>query len=331
MNLVERVDAYGRQHDLWQPGRALVVACSGGPDSLALLDILNRLAPLYRLSLTACYVHHGIRRAADDEVALVRQEALRRHCGFAWQYVDVPALARKEKASEEAVGRRERYRILRETARACGADRIAVAHHADDQAETVLLHLLRGSGLDGLCGMAPRRGDIIRPLLAVTKAELTAYAAQRQLPVCHDETNDSRRYSRNRIRLDLLPQLQQYNPAITADLNRLADIVRADEVFLENAAEALYQQLALPDGAMPALDKKGLLAQPLAMQRRLIRRLWQEGTGSRQDLPFHYVETIRDLAARGAGKQFQCGRACVYTTRTALCLGPAVPRRRRHR
>ena len=146
MNLVERVDAYGRQHDLWQPGRALVVACSGGPDSLALLDILNRLAPLYRISLTACYVHHGIRRAADDEVALVRQEALRRHCGFAWQYVDVPALARKEKASEEAVGRRERYRILRETARACGADRIAVAHHADDQAETVLLHLLRGSG-----------------------------------------------------------------------------------------------------------------------------------------------------------------------------------------
>ena len=128
-----------------------------------------------------------------------------------------------------------------------------------------------------------------------------------------------------------MPQLQQYNPAITADLNRLADIVRADEVFLENAAEALYQQLALPDGAMPALDKKGLLAQPLAMQRRLIRRLWQEGTGSRQDLPFHYVETIRDLAAKGAGKQFQCGRACVYTTRTALCLGPAVPRRRRQR
>lgn len=328
MNLVDRVDAYGRQHGLWQPGRALVVACSGGPDSLALLDILSRLAPLYRLTLTACYVHHGIRRAADEEVGLVRREAVRRHCGFAWQYVDVPALARREKASEEAVGRRERYRILRETARACGAERIAVAHHADDQAETVLLHLLRGSGLDGLCGMAPRRGDIIRPLLMVTKAELAAYASARDLPVCHDETNDSRRYSRNRIRLDLLPQLQAYNPAITADLNRLADIVRADEAFLDDAAEALYGQLVLPE-AVPALDKKRLLAQPLAMQRRLIRRLWQEATGSRQDLPFHYVETIRDLAAKGAGKQFQCGRACAYTTRTALCLGPAVPRRGR--
>ncbi|WP_296914773.1 tRNA lysidine(34) synthetase TilS [uncultured Megasphaera sp.] len=331
MNLVDRIDAYGRQHGLWQPGRALVVACSGGPDSLALLDILSRLAPLYRLALTACYVHHGIRRAADDEVGLVRQEAVRRHCGFAWQYVDVPALARQEKASEEAVGRRERYRILRETARACGAERIAVAHHADDQAETVLLHLLRGSGLDGLAGMAPRRGDIIRPLLAVTKAELGAYAAERQLPVCYDETNDSRQYRRNRIRLDLLPQLQTYNPAITADLNRLADIARADDAFLEQAADALYQEFAFREGAGPSLDKKRLLAQPLAMQRRLIRRLWQEATGSCQDLPFHYVETIRDLAAKGAGKQFQCGRACAYTTRTALCLGPAVPRRRRHR
>ena len=92
MNLVDRVDAYGRQHGLWQPGRALVVACSGGPDSLALLDILSRLAPLYRLTLTACYVHHGIRRAADEEVSLVRREAVRRHCGFAWQYVDALAL-----------------------------------------------------------------------------------------------------------------------------------------------------------------------------------------------------------------------------------------------
>lgn len=191
-----------------------------------------------------------------------------------------------------------------------------------------MLHLLRGSGLDGLCGMAPRRGDIIRPLLMVTKAELAAYAAARDLPVCHDETNDSRRYSRNRIRLDLLPQLQAYNPAITADLNRLADIVRADEAFLDDAAETLYGQLVLPED-VPALDKKRLLAQPLAMQRRLIRRLWQEATGSCQDLPFHYVETIRDLAAKGAGKQFQCGRACAYTTRTALCLGPAVPCRGR--
>ena len=233
MNLVEDVADYARQHGLWQPDSAIVIACSGGPDSMVLLDVLSRLAPLYRLRLVACYVHHGIRPAADAEVDFVRQEALRRRCGFTWQYVDVPTLARREKMSEEAVGRRERYRILRTMKRACGATTIAVAHHGDDQAETVLLHLLRGSGLQGLCGMEPRRGDIIRPLLGFTKAELAAYAKAQGIPSCHDETNDSTRYHRNRIRLELLPSLMRYNPAITADLNRLADTVRADEAFFE--------------------------------------------------------------------------------------------------
>lgn len=331
MNLVEDVAESNRQYGLWRPGSSIVIACSGGPDSMVLLDILSRLAPLYDLRLTACYVHHGIRAAADDEVDFVRQEALKRHCGFAWQYVDVPALARREKLSEEAVGRRERYRILRAVKRACGASVIAVAHHGDDQAETVLLHLLRGSGLQGLCGMEVRSADIIRPLLGVTKAELAAYAAEQGIVSCHDETNDSTRYHRNRIRLELLPFLMRYNPAITADLNRLADTVRADEAFLSDCTDRVYQELACPDHGVPALDRRRLLAQPLALQRRLIRRLWQAATGSLQDLPFHYVETIRALAAKETGKQFQCGKACAYTTRTAICMGPAVPRQKRRR
>lgn len=331
MNLVEDVADYARQHGLWQPDSAIVIACSGGPDSMVLLDVLSRLAPLYRLRLIACYVHHGIRPAADAEVDFVRQEALRRRCGFTWQYVDVPTLARREKMSEEAVGRRERYRILRTMKRACGATTIAVAHHGDDQAETVLLHLLRGSGLQGLCGMEPRRGDIIRPLLGFTKAELAAYAKAQGIPSCHDETNDSTRYHRNRIRLELLPSLMRYNPAITADLNRLADTVRADEAFLNDCTEHVYRELACPGYGVPALDRRRLLSQPLSLQRRLIRRLWKSATGSLQDLPFHYVETIRALAAKETGKQFQCGKACAYTTRTALCMGPAVPRQKRKR
>ena len=331
MSLVEDVADYHRRYDLWQNGDSIVVACSGGPDSMVLLDVLSRLAPLYSLRLTACYVHHGIRSAADDEVDFVRREALKRNCGFAWQYVDVPALARREKLSEEAVGRRERYRILRTMKRACGASAIAVAHHGDDQAETVLLHLLRGSGLQGLCGMEARRDDIIRPLLGFTKAELASYAAEEGIPSCHDETNDSTRYHRNRIRLELLPSLRRYDPKITGDLNRLADTVRADEAFLRDCTEQVYGDIACPDHGVPALDRRKLLSQPLSLQRRLIRRLWQEATGSLTNLPFHYVETIRVLAAKETGKQFQCGKACAYTTRTALCMGPAVPRQKRRR
>lgn len=331
MTLVEQVADYNRHHDLWQPGSSLVVACSGGPDSMVLLDVLSRLAPLYDLRLTACYVHHGIRAAADDEVDFVRREALKRNCGFSWQYIDVPALSRREKLSEEAVGRRERYRILQRMEKACGASRIAVAHHGDDQAETVLLHLLRGSGLQGLCGMAPRRGDIIRPLLGLTKSDLAAYAREQGIVFCHDETNDSTRYRRNGIRLELLPYLQKYNPAITADLNRLSDAVRADEAFLNDCTERTYRTVACSDRGIPAIDRKKLLSQPLALQRRLIRRLWQEATGAVQDLPFHYVEIIRALAAKETGKQFQCGKACVYTTRTSICVGPAVPRQKGRR
>ena len=183
---------------------------------MVLLDVLSRLAPLYRLRLVACYVHHGIRPAADAEVDFVRQEALRRRCGFTWQYVDVPTLARREKN----VGR---------SCRTAGTlpnfthDEAGLWGHDDCRrpsrrrsAETVLLHLLRGSGLQGLCGMEPRRGDIIRPLLGFTKAELAAYAKAQGIPSCHDETNDSTRYHRNRIRLELLPSLMRYNPAITA-------------------------------------------------------------------------------------------------------------------
>lgn len=329
-SLPAQVEAYGREHHLWRRGAHFVVACSGGSDSLSLLDILSRLAPKYAWQLTACYVHHGIRKAADDEVELVRKEAIKRHCGFACQYVDVPLLAKKEHASAEAIGHRERYRIFQETARACGADFIAVAHHADDQAETVLLHLLRGSGLEGLTGMQPRRGRVIRPLLGVTKAGLREYAKQRHLPVSEDETNTDTAYRRNRIRWELLPLLRTYNPAITADLNRLAAILSADNAYLDAACQKLYSLYVDEKGKTASVQKRAFLALPLSMQRRLLRRMWQTVTGSARNLPFHYIETLCSLMQKGAGKEFQSGLARAYTTHDLFCLEPAKPISRHH-
>lgn len=329
-DLLEEVAAYAAAHQLWQRGDHLVVACSGGADSLSLLDILARLARRDKLQLTACYVHHGIRKAADQEIALVRQEAIKRRCGFACQYVNVPQLAANEHRSLEAIGHRERYRILYETARACGASAIAVAHHADDQAETVLLHLLRGSGLDGLSGMRPRRGGVIRPLLGVTKAQLTAYAKAHQLPYCEDETNKDTAYRRNRIRWELLPLLKTYNPAITADLNRLAAILAAEDDYLSACSKKEYAKFVCQKGKGAAVKKKVFLSLPLALQRRLLRGMWQQVTGSLRDLPFHYIETMRALMKKGAGKEFRSGPARAYTTHELFCLEPAglAPRHR---
>ncbi len=327
MDILKKVAAFCRDEALFVDGDKIVVACSGGPDSLALLDILARLAPVHHLQLLVCYVHHGIRRAADEEVERVRQEAARRHCAFVCCRSNVPAVAAREHRSLEAAGRDERYRLLRQEAKKWQARAIAVAHHRNDQAETVLLHVLRGSGLSGLKGMQPKRGNIIRPLLDLTRQEIDEYIEKQQLQPCHDETNDSDVFFRNRIRLHLLPYLKQYNPAIVADLNRLAQLAQADDDVLQQKTARVYAALAVRQQETVCVDKKKFLTQPLAIQRRIIRLLCQDVTGSMKNISFQYVETVRKLAFKGAGKQFQTGTWLAYTTRTALCMKPCLYRR----
>lgn len=327
MDILKKVAAFCQDEALFADGDKIVVACSGGPDSLALLDILAKLAPVHHLQLLVCYVHHGIRRAADEEVERVRQEAAGRHCAFVCCRSNVPAVAAREHRSLEAAGRDERYRLLRQEAKKWQARAIAVAHHRNDQAETVLLHVLRGSGLSGLKGMQPKRGDIIRPLLDLTRQEIDEYIEKQQLQPCHDETNDSDVFFRNRIRLHLLPYLKQYNPAIVADLNRLAQLAQADDDVLQQETARVYAALAVRQQETVCVDKKKFLAQPLAVQRRIIRLLCQDVTGSMKNISFQYVETVRKLAFKGAGKQFQTGTWLAYTTRTALCMKPCLYRR----
>ena len=318
MKVVETVEAYCRQFSLLRPGETILIACSGGPDSLALLDILSILRPAYNLRLAVCYVHHGIREAADEEVRFVRKEAEMRDCAFICRRADVPSLAAQEHASVEAVGRRERYRLLREEKDRLNAAVIAVAHHQDDQAETVLLHILRGSGLTGLGAMRPQNDDVIRPLLGITRRDIDAYVKERNLTPCHDETNDSVQFMRNRIRLELLPMLRQYNPSVVGDLNRLAQIAQAEDDCMAQWAERLYVSHVRPCDGGAGVEKKWLLVQPLAVQRRLVRLLCRNVTGTERDIPFHYVETIRELACKGSGKQFQTGSVAAYTTKADL-------------
>lgn len=324
--MIDKVEAYCLHYGLIHDGDKIIVACSGGPDSLALLDILSRLREKYHLHLTACYIHHGIRRAADQEVDFVRQQALVRQCDFAWHYVNVPALSAFRHESEEVTGREERYRLLRRTAEDCGASAIAVAHHRNDQAETVLFHLLRGSGLTGLGAMKPRSGCIIRPFLAVTREDILSYGKAHQLTPCIDETNTSRAYMRNRIRLDLIPLLREYNPAVIDDLDRLASIVRADDDFIQGETERRYNRYVIRQTDFLALPKKTLLAEPLAIQRRLVRCLIGEWKRSCLDIPFVWVETVLKLAAKGAGKEFRTKLFRAYTTYDDVCVGTAVPR-----
>jgi tRNA(Ile)-lysidine synthase len=274
--MLERVIAYIEQHQLLPEQGEIVVGVSGGADSLCLLHLLRQICGpgkrFAEVTLQAAHLDHMLRgeESARDaaQVASMMEE---------WEVpctlgkVDVTALARAEKRSLEDAARLARYRFLREVAR---GGRIAVAHHADDQVETLLLHWLRGSGLSGMVGMQPRQQDIIRPLLAVSRAETRAYCQENGITPLEDHSNIDPRFVRNRIRHELLPLLRQLNPGIQRTLLRNAEIARVDLEWLEEQIDHCWGKVVISEAERALrLDVRALLALHLSLQRHLLRRV----------------------------------------------------------
>ena len=221
------------------PGGLILCAVSGGRDSVCLLDCLWKLGRARDFRVAAAHLNHGMRPTAQRDEDLVRALCAERNIPFYTETVDVYALCAVWRLTVEETGRRARYDFLRRTADALAADFIATAHHRDDQAETVLLQLLRGTGPQGLTGIPPVRDGIIRPLLDTPRAAIDDYIAQNRLPYVTDETNLDTHYARNRLRLDIMPQLLAINPAAAAHIARTADILRAENDLLDAQAAAI--------------------------------------------------------------------------------------------
>jgi tRNA(Ile)-lysidine synthase len=212
--------------------RSVLVACSGGPDSQVLLHVLHALSAEQGLTLAVASVDHGLRPDAANDVQVARALAHELELPFHALSVSVPP-----GASRQALARDARYRALLDCARELGAQRVAVGHTLDDQAETVLERLLRGTGLDGLAAVAPTRADgVIRPLIDVRRSAVEAYARQHGVPFACDPSNEDTRYLRVRVRRALLPQLAAENPQISLHLAALADDARAARTVLFEAA-----------------------------------------------------------------------------------------------
>jgi tRNA(Ile)-lysidine synthase len=274
--MLEKVSAYLEHHQLLPEEGEIVVAVSGGTDSLCLLDILRQLCgPGKRfptISLRAAHLNHLLRgEESYHDARAVAQIAASWQIPCTLSEVDVLALARAEKRSLEEAARLARYRFLREVAR---GQRIAVAHHADDQVETLLLHWLRGSGLTGQVGMAPRQQDIIRPLLEITRAETVAYCLEHKITPVEDHSNNDPRFLRNRIRHEVLPLLQELNPGIQQTLLRNAEIARIDLDWLETQVEQHWASVVISEKTDSLqLDSHALLLLPFSLQRHLLRRV----------------------------------------------------------
>lgn len=296
----KKVRAQIEQNHMFPKGARIIVGVSGGTDSVALLHLLKGWREEMNWSLTAVHVHHGLRgEAADGDQAFV--ESL---CA-AWDIpcrvfrYDAAAEAEKRGMGEEETGRLLRYAAFRKTAGEHG--RIAVAHHMNDQAETLLMRLCRGTGLKGLAGMRPVRGNICRPLLACTRAEIERYCAAEGLSFREDATNQELKYTRNRLRHRVLPLLEEINPQAAAHIARTAALLAEDEDYLEQQAAVLYTALERPSaGREISLEREGLRRAHPALRRRVLRMALGEFVSA--DISHVQAAALEELLEKPSGR-----------------------------
>lgn len=279
----------------------VLVGVSGGPDSICLLDLLHRL----RINLVVAHFHHGIRPDAHFDEELVKRAALSYGIPFVPGGEPVPEFAQSHNLSIEEAARIMRYRFLFEHAESWGCQAVAVAHNADDQVETILMHLLRGSGLVGLKGMTFRvlpnpwsdSIPLIRPFLGTWRSEIETYCTARELVTVLDRTNLDTRLFRNRLRHELIPELETYIPDVRKRLWQTANLLEAEHITLNELAEQAWSTVMARSGSgYTSFQLEDFNRQPLSIRRRLVRKAAENLRPGIRDLDFAFVKRVLDFA-----------------------------------
>jgi len=282
-----------------QPGDSVVVAVSGGPDSVCLLDVLYGLRDVLGIRLMVAHFDHGLRPGEDEaETRFVEALALSWSLPFTTAKWDLNLHAAT--GSQEERARDARYRFLEEARARYEAHKIALGHNLNDHAETVLMRLLRGSGRSGLAGIPPKREDkFIRPLIEVTRGEIEEYLKGRGLSYVTDPSNLQSRYLRNRIRLELLPVLEKYQPRIVEILGQMAEIMRKDEAWMEEEARKWIMDNCRPwenRGSRFEVPLRPFLGLAEPMKTRVVRQAVRLSGGSLRRLSLRHIEAINRIA-----------------------------------
>ncbi len=303
--LMARVRDTVQDHAMFSPGDSVLVGVSGGPDSVALLGILTDMAEEFSLKIAMVHVNHCLRGKESD-----RDEDFVRELADAYGLVvhvrkkEVAALACEKKRSIEETARDVRYAFYGEITAQYGYHRIALGHNSDDNAEQVLMNLLRGSGLRGLTGIPPIRDNrIVRPLIRVSRQEILAFLAQRHQSFVLDSSNQDTSYLRNRIRHELLPCLmREYNPEIKSALNRLSNILTAEEAWMEEETRFMISRhLRSGDNGEVRLARTLFPTLSSALARRVIRGAIREVKGDLKRITLGHIDDILGLMAGSTG------------------------------
>ena len=327
--LESKVLDFIQRYSLISPKEIVVVGVSGGADSVCLLHVLAKWRKGLGMKLHVAHLNHQLRGAESEaDAEYVSNLAGSLGIPITIDSQDVAAYRTERNCSIEEAARELRYAFLARVAKWVGANRIAIGHTRDDQVETILMHILRGTGITGLCGLAPcspmvydrqemslraealsvakgQRSNllVIRPLLNITREETASYCQEHQLAPRIDSSNLSLSFFRNRLRLQLLPLLRQYNPSFDQALLRLADIAKEDSAFIEQQASELWDEVARQENNAIYLDKKQLASLPIALQRQLLRTAVTELAGDARDIEASHIEAARSLLNKPASKR----------------------------
>jgi len=304
MMISEKVYGFIKEKNLIRENDRILVAFSGGTDSLALLMVLHELKERLKIEIGACHMNHMLRGAEADEDENFTQEFCRKlDVPFYSMKADVMAYAIEKKLSLEAAGRALRYAFFKEIMVNLKYDRCATAHHLDDQVETVLMNLMRGSGLNGLTGMSPLREEFVKPLLFLKKEELTSYLKDRNLEPREDDSNRESVFRRNKVRNELIPYIREnFNPDFPETIFRMAELLSTDSDFLEETVEEKAKSCLFIESKERIIIRKEAFRLHQAIHTRLIQKAILHVKGNLSDIEEIHISDIILLHEKETGK-----------------------------
>ncbi len=297
-----------KKYNLIENGDKLVLAVSGGPDSISMLNILNEIKKdnIIDFSFCVAHVNHMIRKEAKDDEEYVRKYCNQNEIDFYSKSIDVKKLANNNKVGTEEAGRFVRYKFFDEILEKTGSNKIGVAHNKNDKAETIIMNMMRGSGITGLKGIEAKRGKYIRPLIECERFEIEDYCEKEKLNPRIDKTNFENTYTRNKIRNIVIPYIKkEFNPNIIETLNRLSELVTDEENYIEKQVESTYEQLLIEENKKEiVLDLKLFNSEEKVIKSRIILYTITRLFGTSKEIAKVHIEDIIKLCGNNIGNKY---------------------------
>ena len=300
--VIETIKKYG----LIQAKDKIVLGVSGGPDSITMLDILRQIQEEFDFEIVVAHINHMIRKEAIQDEEYVKKYCEKNSIEFFVKRIDVMSVANNRKIGTEEAGRFVRYDFFDEVLKQTGSNKIAIAHNKNDKIETIIMHLLRGSGLSGLKGIEPIRGNVIRPLIECERKEIEKYCDENRLEPRIDKTNFENDYTRNKIRNIVIPYIEkELNPNIIETIDRLSEVVKKEDRYLEKVALDVYDKILIKqEPGQIMLELKGFNEQDEVIKSRIILYTVKKLFGSSQGIEKIHINDIIKLCNNNIGNKY---------------------------